>query len=144
MPSAVPATAKAVDSALSAEYDGQLLDKTFDSLKFEIEPGDPFEPAMLTEPINALFGKRIRLRGYILPTARKRLQQFVLVRDNQECCFGPGAALYDCVLVDMQPGRFAMFSVRPISVEGTLSLQEVIGPDGAHLAIYHLEGELVK
>lgn len=123
---------------------GRLLDKTFDDLKFDIEPGDPYKDGMLTESIEEMLGKRIRIRGYIFPTARKRLRQFVLVRDNQECCFGPGAALYDCILVDMQPGEVAEFSVRPVTVEGTLTIDEVLGPDGAHLAIYHLDGESVR
>ncbi|MEM6573786.1 MAG: DUF3299 domain-containing protein [Pseudomonadota bacterium] len=120
-----------------------MLDRTFDDLKFDIEPGDWFERSMLTEPIETMLGQRIRIRGYILPTARKRLRQFVLVRDNQECCFGPGAALYDCILVDMKPGALADFSVRPVTVEGELTIDEVFGPDGMHLAIYHLDGEQV-
>ena len=122
---------------------GRMLDRTFDDLKFDIEPGDWFERTMLTEPIEKMLGERIRIRGYILPTARKRLRQFVLVRDNQECCFGPGAALYDCILVDMQPGALADFSVRPVTVEGELTIDEFLGPDGMHLAIYHLDGEQV-
>ena len=42
----------------------------------------------------------------------------VLVRDNLECCFGPGAALYDCVMVRMNPGKTTNFSIRPVTVEG--------------------------
>jgi hypothetical protein len=80
-----------------------------------------------------------------LPTAQKRgIKQFVLVRDNQECCFGPGAAIYDCILVEMQPGNTAEFSIRPVAVEGTFNIEEILGPDGKHLAIYHLDGESVR
>ena len=68
----------------------------------------------------------------------------MLVRDNQECCFGPGAALYDCIFVEMQPGETAEFSIRPVAVEGTFDIQEILGPDGKHLAIYHLVGESVQ
>jgi hypothetical protein len=120
-------------------------DKTFDDLRFDIEPGQPFEPGMLPESIEAMAGQRIRIRGFILPTPQKRgIRQFVLVRDNQECCFGPGAALYDCILVEMQPGETAEFSIRPVAVEGTFDIREFRGPDGTHLAIYHLEGESVR
>jgi hypothetical protein len=119
-------------------------DKTFDDIRFEIEPGQVFRREMLPEAIAQLAGQRIRIRGFILPTPQKRgIKQFVLVRDNQECCFGPGAALYDCILVEMQPGQTAEFSIRPVAVEGTFDIQEILGPDGKHLAIYHLDGESV-
>jgi hypothetical protein len=68
----------------------------------------------------------------------------VLVRDNQECCFGPGAALYDCILVEMVPGKTVEFSIWPVAVEGTFGIHEVKGPDGTHLAIYRIEGEEVR
>ncbi len=120
-------------------------DKTFDDLRFAIELGQTFQRKMLTDTIEAMAGEKIRIRGYILPTAQKRgFKQFVLVRDNQECCFGPGAALYDCILVETQPGVTAEFSVRPVAVEGKFDIQEVIGPDGKHLAIYHLAAESVQ
>jgi hypothetical protein len=121
------------------------FDKTFDNIRFDIQPGQPFHREMLPDAIEALVGQRIRIRGYILPTAQKRgIKQFVLVRDNQECCFGPGAALYDCILVEMQTGQTAEFSIRPVAVEGTFDVQEVRGLDGKHLAIYHLDAESVR
>jgi hypothetical protein len=119
-------------------------DKTFDDLRFDMTVGEPFKRSMLTKEIEAMAGQRIRIRGYILPTPQKSgIRQFVLVRDNQECCFGPGAALYDCILVEMQPGKTAEFSIRPVTVEGKFDVQEfVLG--GKHLAIYHLDAELAK
>lgn len=118
------------------------FDKTFDDLRFDIQPGQPFHRPMLPPAIEVLAGQRIRIRGYILPTAQKRgIKQFVLVRDNQECCFGPGAALYDCILVEMAAGSTAEFSIRPIAVEGTFGIQEVKGLDDKHLAVYHIDAE---
>ena len=120
-------------------------DKTFDDLRFELKPGDPFQREMLPETIEQMGGQRIRIRGFILPTPQKRgIREFVLVRDNQECCFGPGAALYDCMLVEMQPGETAEFSIRPVAVEGTFNIQEIRGPDGKHLVIFHLSAESVR
>ena len=120
-------------------------DKTFDDLRFEIAVGQPYKPEMLPETIEAMKGQRIRIRGFILPTPQKRgIKTFVLVRDNQECCFGPGAALYDCILVEMETGKSAEFSILPVTVEGTFDIQEVRGPDGMHLAIYHLAAESVE
>jgi hypothetical protein len=120
-------------------------DKTFDDIRFDIKPGDPFKRDMLPDTIEAMTGQRLRIRGFILPTPQRRgIKQFVLVRDNQECCFGPGAALYDCILVEMQPGKTAEYSIRPVAVEGVFDINEIKGPDGKHLAIYHLDAESVK
>jgi len=122
-----------------------IVDSSFDDIKFEMEKTDPFKRSLLTPEIEKLLGRRIRIRGYMFPTLKKRgLKQFVLVRDNLECCFGPGAALFDCILVHMNEGETAEYSIRPVAVEGTLSLEEIVGVDGTYLAIYRLDGESVQ
>ena len=118
---------------------------TFDDVKLEMQKGEPFTRDRLTPRVEELERQRVRIRGYILPSFQQSgLIQFVLVRDNQECCFGPGAALHDCVVVRMQPGRTADFSIRPVAVEGRFRVEELRGPDGRHLAIYALDGESVQ
>jgi hypothetical protein len=134
----------ALTQALSAAGD-RPYDKTFDDIRFEMDPAEPFVRSMLTPEIEALAGQRIRIRGYILPTPQKRgIKQFVLVRDNQECCFGQGAALYDCILVEMKPDTSAEYSIRPVAVEGTFDVRAFVAPDGQHLAIYRLEADAVE
>jgi hypothetical protein len=118
-------------------------DKTFDDLRFEMRVGEPFHRSMLTKQIAAMNGQKIRIRGYILPTPQQRgIKQFVLVRDNQECCFGQGAALYDCILVEMQPKKTTEFSIRPVAAEGIFKVQEFVVA-GKHMAIYHMDAESV-
>ncbi|MGH7194972.1 MAG: DUF3299 domain-containing protein, partial [Candidatus Saccharimonadales bacterium] len=68
----------------------------------------------------------------------------VLVRDNLSCCFGPGAALYDCLVVEMQPGKSTDFTISPVTVEGRFSIRELLDSEGKALAIYHLDGESVR
>ncbi|MEX0867550.1 MAG: hypothetical protein WD030_09340 [Pirellulales bacterium] len=131
--------------ATSSAVNRKPLELSFDDIKFDIEPGDPFAPEMVPEKIQQYYGKRIRIRGYILPSFKQSgLTQFVLVRDNMECCFGPGAALYDCIRVEMEPGKATEFSIRPVAVEGIFELEEFYGPDDKHLAIYYMTGEEVK
>ena len=120
-------------------------DLTFDGIKFPIKKGDKFKRSMLTKKIEDLDGQRVRIRGYILPSfQQKGIKQFILVRDNLECCFGPGAALYDCIVVEMAKGKSTSFTVRPVAVEGTFAIRPFKGPDGKHLAVYHLTGLSVK
>ena len=134
-----------VVAAASAAEPSALKDVTFDDVKLEMKAGDPFKPSLLTPKVKQLDGTPVRIRGYILPSFQQAgIKQFVLVRDNMQCCFGPGAALHDCILVEMTGNAAANFSVRPVSVTGVFSVKEVVGPDGTHLAIYHMDGKEVK
>jgi hypothetical protein len=131
-----------------------LLEASFDDVKFEMDKAATFDPSYFTPQVKKLFGDRIRIRGYMFPALRKRgLKQFVLVRDNLECCFGPGAALYDCILVTMEEGKTTEYiSNRFVAVEGTFRYEEPKGPDGKPLraldgrplAIYQMVAEAVK
>ncbi len=123
----------------------RLKDISFDDIKFDIAKDAPFKRDLLPKKIESLEGQLVRLRGYMLPSFQQSgIKKFVLVRDNMECCFGPGAAIYDCVIIEMQGSASASFSVRPMAVEGVFSVSEFKGPDGNHLAIYHIEGRSAK
>lgn len=125
--------------------EARIRDISFDDVKLPLEKGDPFTPEILPAAVKALERERVRIRGYILPSFQQRgIENFVLVRDNMECCFGPGALLHDCVVVRMQPGKTTDFSIRPVAVTGTFRLEELKGPDGRHLAIYAIDGERVE
>ncbi|MFM7206079.1 MAG: DUF3299 domain-containing protein [Planctomycetaceae bacterium] len=142
---AAAADSAAVGKPARAASPAALRDITFDDIKLEMQKGEPFSLDRLTPRVRELERHRVRIRGYILPSFQQSgLTQFVLVRDNQECCFGPGAALHDCVVVRMQTGMTAEFSIRPVAVEGTFRVAELRGPDGRHLAIYALDGERVE
>jgi hypothetical protein len=135
----------ATASSAEAVERAEPKDVTFDDVKLDIKKGQNFERSLLTPAVKKLDGTPIRIRGYILPSFQQSgIKQFVLVRDNMQCCFGPGAALHDCILVEMTGGATADFTIRPISVTGTFSIHEVLGPDGTPLAIYRLDGNEVK
>mgnify|MGYP007030119252 CR=1 FL=1 len=128
--------------AVSRPPAGGVRDITFDDVKFDLQPGQPFQRAMLGPKIEQLAGTRIRVRGYIHPQSVFTLTDitaFVLVRDNQQCCFGPGAMLYDSMMVYMQAGRTTNFTDRPITVEGVFRIEELVGPDGKHYSIYRVD-----
>ncbi|MDZ4852909.1 MAG: DUF3299 domain-containing protein [Pirellulaceae bacterium] len=117
---------------------------TFDDLKFDIEKDGIFEDSMLTDSIRALHEKKVRIRGFMLPSSvfqTKGIKNFVLVRDNKECCFGPGAAIYDCIMVEMAPGKTTDYQdLRVMTVSGVLSIdtESYQFPDGGHYAIFKL------
>ena len=142
---------------LRQSSDAQLAkgEINFDDLKFDIEKDAPFDKSMWTDRLKKINGKKVKLRGYMLPASvyqETGIKQFVLVRDNQECCFGPGAALYDCVWVEMTGDADAEFSVRPVTVEGKfiLDAEKYRYPEGTapgnqtHMAVFRIEGLSVK
>jgi hypothetical protein len=129
----------------SGQEEAKLNDLSFDDLTFEMEPEDDFERSMLTEEIVGYHKSKVRLRGFIRPTMRQdNISKFIFVRDNKECCFGPGAALYDCVLVQLEEGLTTEFTVRPITITGEFYLREYEGPDGKVWAIYRLRNAVVE
>jgi len=138
----VPLLLLAIGSTAQAEAPRNI---SFNNVKFEMKKGDPFERKLLTPEIEKLVGKKIRIRGWILPGGQATgLTDFVLVRDNMECCFGPMAALFDCMIVKMVEGESTDFTTRAIAIDGVFEIREEKFPDGTWMAIYHLTAESVK
>ena len=124
---------------------GDKLDLTFDDLKFDIEIGQPFEWSLLSEEVKALDGKEITLSGYMKPSfTASGLKGFIFVRDDKECCFGPQAAIYDCVRVALAKGTTADFLVRPFKVRGKFYLKEREGPDGTIWSIFNMKNARIE
>ena len=132
-----------VDDSLTRAADGKF-DITFDHIKFDIPEDEPYSPSMLTEQVRRLDGEDVKLRGYIRPSFKQRgLKNFIFVRDDKECCFGPGAALFDCVVVKLAKDQTTDYTVRPVAVTGKFVLKEYKGPDGNVWAIYRIKDAAV-
>ena len=126
------------------DRDGRL-ELTFDDLSFEMEKGGAFDRSMLTDRIKKFHGADVRLRGFIRPSFRQsKIEKFVFVRDDKECCFGPGAAIYDNALVSLKKGTETAYTVRPIVVTGKLYLKEYETPDGLILSIYRIKNGKIE
>ncbi len=122
-----------------------VIDVNFDDIKFDMKVGSKFTEEMLTDKIRGYDGKTLRIRGFIRPSFKQSgLTKFVYVRDNQECCFGPGAALYDCIMVQLAEGVETEYSLRPITVKGTFFFKQYKGPDGEIWAIYRMKDAVVE
>jgi hypothetical protein len=130
---------------------GRARNISFDTIKFEMEKRDRFVKTMLTPTINALDKKRVKIRGFMLPGYQDSgIARFVLVRDNQECCFGPGAALFDAIFIEMRKGETTKYEYFPISVEGVFHIDPIENPlygegplENSHLYIFRLDDAVV-
>jgi hypothetical protein len=133
-----------VDNSVPIRSADGKFDITFDHIKFDIPEDEPYSPALLTEQIRQLDGQQVKLRGFIRPSFKQRdLKNFIFVRDDKECCFGPGAALFDCVVVKLAKNTTTDYTVRPVAVTGKFLLKEYKGPDGNVWAIYRMRDAAV-
>ena len=144
-----PAQAQKKTKASKSKSSGRVKDITFDDIKFKMKKGSKFKKKMITRKIKRMDKKKIRIRGWIHPQTvfkQRGIKKFVLVRDNMECCFGPGAALYDCIIIDMAPGKSTNFTTKPIVVEGTFRIKPLkdITRKGKHLAVYAMKATKAK
>ncbi len=149
--STVAAKSPAAEPAHPASSAAQLVrpqavrEITFDTVKLNMKKEDPFTRSLITPAIEKLDGAKVRVRGFILPPFQQTgLTRFVLVRDNMACCFGPGAAIYDSMVVDLKPGMTIDYQVSPVAVVGTFNIREVEGIAGRPISIYHLTAEKVE
>jgi len=118
---------------------------SFDKIKFDLTSNADYKAEMLTPEIKALDNHNVRIRGFMFPSFKPTgLTEWVLVRDNLQCCFGGNAILYDCIIVDMKPGKSTDYTTRAVAVEGTFTIRDWFDTDGIRRAIYHLDGESVR
>lgn len=93
----------------------------------------------------ALDGKRIFIKGYVYPGQQKSgIQEFVLCRDNGDCCFGGSPKLTDMILVRLQEPLRMTYESRMWRVAGTFRVNQTQGTDGLGDVVYQLEADYLK
>jgi hypothetical protein len=143
-PDSEPPPAPESESDSERERD-QVVLITFDDLELKMEKDSVFDPSLLTDRVKELLDRRVRIRGFIYPSIMQQtgITEFPLVK-NTQCKFGPGGIAHHLIRVEMQEGSSTSFTVRPIAVEGLLSLRPLKGYDDNTWAIYHMVGEKVE
>lgn len=78
---------------------------------------------LIPESVQALAGKRLYLKGFMYPTGRRyELSNFLLCKDNAQCCFGGEPALQDMIGVVMNGNKTTSHDDALTGVAGTLRL----------------------
>ena len=106
-------------------------------------PGDP--PTAVPESAVALHGRDVLLKGYIYPGSRQRgIAEFLLCRDQGDCCFGGDPKLTDRVLVRLSDPDGIAFTQQLVKIAGRFRVE----PTGvAYLGggvLYHIDGAVVR
>jgi hypothetical protein len=111
----------------------------------ELQPADGDPPDAVPDAARALDGHDVLLKGYMYPGKQQRdIVQFLLVRDQGDCCFGGNPKITDRVLVQLADPAGVEFSPRLRKIAGRFRVRPV-GTDAlAGGVLYHLENASVR
>jgi hypothetical protein len=97
--------------------------------------------------IAALHGKKIFIKGYVRPGSQRTISgEFLLVRDNNECCFGEidKVKYYDQMQVKLKHNTTASFDLRMYRVGGTLVINPANLGRGPEFPVYSLMADYLN
>jgi hypothetical protein len=126
--------------------DGKIHRINFDDLKLDMPPDTVFRPELLTDRVKELDGQRIVLKGFIFEGGifqQTGIREFLFVM-NTQCKFGPGGEAFCVIPVTLPEGAETSFTIRPVAVEGLLTVEPYEGPDGNTWSVYRIAGTRVK
>jgi hypothetical protein len=107
----------------------------YSDLKIDPETGE------LPESLLALDGQRVFIKGYMYPgTKTHGIEQFVLCRDNGDCCFGGQPPLTDMIQVTLQDTQRINYNIWQQKVWGTFRIAQGRAlHDDLGTVLYHLD-----
>lgn len=107
-------------------------------------PGDP--PTAIPETATDLNGKDVLLKGYMYPGGRQRgITEFVLCRDQGDCCFGGDPKLTDRVLVRIaDPDDALEYTQRLVKIAGRFRVEPAGAPELGGGVIYHIDNAAAR
>ncbi len=135
-----------------AKADGQLVvgfDK-LSSFKYDVPDENPDSPfakgkdpdTQIPETIKAFSGKRVSLKGFMLPLKVEQglVTELLIMRDQSMCCFGTVPKINEWVSVRMTGKGIKPVMDQAVSLVGTLKVG-AIRENGYLVGIYQMDGE---
>jgi hypothetical protein len=110
-----------------------------------LQPLDGDPPDAVPETARAMDGRNVLLKGYMYPGKQQQgITQFLLVRDQGDCCFGGNPKITDRVLVQLRDPSGIPFSPRLTKIAGRFAIRPAgtAALDGG--VLYHLEGAVAR
>jgi hypothetical protein len=92
--------------------------------------------------IKALDGKNVMIRGFMVPVkdAQGHATEFLIVRDQPNCCYSGMTTITEFVSVKVPSPGVASIMDQPITVQGKLHVGAVL-ESGYVMGIYRMDGE---
>lgn len=99
--------------------------------------------------VAALDGKKIFIKGYIRQDSISQMfniGDFLLVRDNQQCCFGSlsNVKYYDQIRVKMSGSHLVNYSPGVVRIGGVLRIEQPKSAGDGQIARFSLVGDYAK
>jgi len=113
----------------------------------ELQPEEGVRGQLFPQRAQELDGQKIFIKGYIFPgsTTKSGIRQFLLVRDQGDCCFGGNPKITDRIQVTLKDPLRLTFNTRVNKVAGVFRLQPVQNAvDAGGAVFYHLEADHLK
>lgn len=106
-------------------------------------PGDP--PTAVPDSAREMNGRDVLLKGYIYPGSRQRgITEFLLCRDQGDCCFGGTPKITDRVLVRLSDPSGIDFTQRLVKIAGRFRIEPAGTADLGGGVLYHLDQAVTR
>jgi len=100
--------------------------------------GDP--PTAVPDSAKEMNGRDVLLKGYMYPGTRQRgITEFLLCRDQGDCCFGGQPKVTDRVLVRLTDPEGIDFTQGLVKIAGRFRIEPAGTPDLGGGVLYHLD-----
>jgi hypothetical protein len=101
-------------------------------------PGDP--ATAVPDSARQMNGHDVLLKGYMYPGSRQRgITEFLLCRDQGDCCFGGTPKITDRVLVRLTDPAGIDFTQRLVKIAGRFRIEPAGTADVGGGVLYHLD-----
>jgi hypothetical protein len=99
--------------------------------------------------VSSLEGKNVFIKGYIRPdsvTVPRGIDEFLLVRDNNQCCFGDMSKIkyYEQIMVKMTGDHRVDFSRGVFAIGGKLHIEPRYALPGSPRTVFSLTADYAK
>jgi hypothetical protein len=101
-------------------------------------PGDP--ATAVPDSARAMTGRDVLLKGYMYPGSQQRgITEFLLCRDQGDCCFGGTPKITDRVLVRLSDPKGIDFTQRLVKIAGQFRIEPAGTAELGGGVLYHLD-----
>jgi hypothetical protein len=127
------------EKAIRISYDDIDLLKVLN-----MEPVTADAPKLMPVWLKGLDGRRIRIRGFMFNSFQETgIPAFLMGRDNQICCFGGYAKIYDLFPVILRKGVTTDYiQNRPFDVVGVFHIETIVD-EGELYQLYRIDDAVV-
>jgi hypothetical protein len=113
-----------------------------------LQPLDGDPPGTIPDTARSMDGRNVLLKGYMYPGKQQNgITQFLLVRDQGDCCFGGNPKITDRVLVQLKDPAHPQgidFSSRLTKIAGRFAIRPMGAPGMDGGVLYHLEDAFAR